>query len=56
MTRTTLYNEILRIRKLIEEESVSWGDIIFLQEHQTEIKNWFGDDLMLCQWAGIDEE
>lgn len=56
MTRTTLYKEILRIRKLIEEEKVSYDDILFLQENQTEVKNWFGDDLILCQWAGIDEE
>jgi hypothetical protein len=53
---TTLYKELKRVRKLIEEERVSYGDILFLQEHQTEVKEWFGDDVILCQWAGIEEE
>jgi hypothetical protein len=52
---TTLYKEIKRIRKLIENENVSYDDILFLQQHQTEIKEWFGDDILLLEWANIPE-
>lgn len=52
---TTLYKEIKRIRKLIENENVSYDDIFFLQQHQTEVKEWFGDDILLLEWANIPE-
>ena len=52
---TTLYKEIKRIRKLIENENVSYDDIIFLQQHQTEVEEWFGDDILLLEWANIPE-
>lgn len=53
---TTLYKELKRVRKLIEEERVSYGDILFIQEHQTEIQEWFRGDFLFYQWAGIEEE
>ena len=52
---TTLYKEIKRIRKLIENENVSYDDILFLQQHQTEVEEWFGDDILLLEWANIPE-
>ena len=52
---TTLHKEIKRIRKLIENESVSYDDILFLQQHQTEIKAHFSDDTLLLEWADIPE-
>lgn len=42
------------IRESIENENISWGEIVWLQSHQEEVKV-FGDEL-LAQWAGISEE
>lgn len=44
------------IRKAIEQEKVSMGDVAFLTAHQTEIKEYFPDDVVLWEWAGIPEE
>ena len=39
----------------IENESVSYGEIAFLQAHQEEVKTLFPDNLTLWEWAGIEE-
>jgi len=53
---SSLYNELKRLRKIINNEgALSWGDIAFLNSHQTEIKEYFPNELLLWQWAGIDE-
>jgi hypothetical protein len=45
-----------RLCKIINKEgALSWGDIAFLNSHQTEIKEYFPNELLLWQWAGIDE-
>lgn len=43
-----------RIRKAIEDEAVSYSDIVYLQEHAEEIKQ-LGDPV-LAEWAGIPED
>ena len=42
------------IKKSIEREEVSWGEIAFLQNHKQEVLE-FGD-MGLAEWAGITEE
>lgn len=53
--KSNLYDELKSIRKEIEQEKVSMGDVAFLTAHQTEIKEYFPDDVVLWQWAGIPE-
>ena len=51
-----LYKELRHISDLIHSgKGISYGDIAFLNENQTEIKEYFPDDIELWQWAGIDE-
>lgn len=52
---SSLYKELKRIRKLIEKEKVSYGDLVFLQNYQVEVMEFFPDDPLLWQWAGIEE-
>lgn len=55
--QSSLYKELERLNNIIEQEgSLSYGDIAFLNDHQTEIKEWFPDSIQLWQWAGISEE
>ena len=42
------------IAKSIERENVSYGEILFLQNHQKKIKEI--GDVKLAEWAGISEE
>lgn len=42
------------IQESIANENVSYGEILWLQSHQEEVKV-FGDEL-LAQWAGISED
>lgn len=47
-------NETLKsIKKAIENEGVSYGEILYLQEHQDEVLK--SGDIELAQWAGISE-
>lgn len=39
----------------IENESVSYCEIAFLQDHQEEVKTLFPDEPILWEWAGIEE-
>lgn len=63
---STLYKELARLRDIIHELSriskilqkdlsLYYSDLAFLYEHQAEIKDYFPDDLLLWQWAGIPE-
>lgn len=57
MKDSTLYKELKRLCKIINEDgSISYGDIAFLNNHQTEIKAWFPSETKLWEWAGIPEE
>lgn len=42
------------IKRHIEEENVSYGEILYLIEHQEEVKAT--GDLILCEWADIPEQ
>lgn len=46
--------EIAEIKKNIQKENVSWGEIAYLQAHRDEILEL--GDIELAQWAGITEE
>lgn len=51
--RKRIIEEIKEIKKSIENENVSYGEIAFLENHKEEIKEFFADDVELWQWAGI---
>lgn len=42
------------IKKSIVDENISYGEIIWLQNHKQEVLD--SDDMILAQWAGISEE
>ena len=42
------------IKKSIENECISWGEIAYLQSHQQEVLET--DDIQLAQWADISEQ
>ena len=42
------------IKKSIENENISYGEIVFLADHKEEVLE--SRDIELAQWAGIDEE
>lgn len=42
------------IKKSIESECISWGEIAYLQSHQQEVLET--NDIQLAQWADISEE
>lgn len=42
------------IRKSIQNENVSYGEIAWLQDHQNEVIK--SGDVELAQWAGIEED
>ena len=57
MKDSTLYKELKRLSKIIDKGgNLSYDDIAFLSNYQTEIKAWFPSDVGLWQWAGIPEE
>ena len=54
---STLYKELARLRDIINEQGpICCGDCVFLAENKTEIKEFFPDDPILWEWAGIPEE
>ena len=53
--RKRIIDEIEEIKKSIENENISYGEISFLENHKEEIKEFFADDVELWQWAGISE-
>jgi len=53
---STLYKELLRLKRAIHrQEDLSYGDCLFLAEHQTEVKEYFPDDPVIWEFAGIPE-
>jgi len=53
---STLYKELARLRDIVHADgAMSWGDCAFLAENQTEIKEFFPDDALLWECAGIPE-
>jgi len=51
-----VYRELERILNDIKaDRDISWGDTIFLQEHQAEIKKYFTGEPVLWEWAEIPE-
>lgn len=57
MTKRLLKIMLLeRIIKSIEnDQSISYGELAFLQNNQKFIKKNYPDNLTLCEWAGIEE-
>lgn len=41
------------IKKNIEKESVSYGELVYLQEHKEDVRKT--GDMLLMQWADIEE-
>lgn len=51
-----LFKELRYISDLLHNgEGISYGEIAFLNDNRTAIKELFPDDIELWQWAGIDE-
>ena len=48
------YKKLMEIKKSIQNENISYSEIVYLQAHKPEIKAI--DDIELAQWAGIDEK
>lgn len=53
---TTQENRLAEIRKAIEAESVSYGELSELQGIAATHPQLFADDALLAEWAGIPEE
>lgn len=53
---TTQENRLAEIRKAIEAESVSCGELSELQDIAATHPELFADDALLAEWAGIPEE
>ena len=50
-----LLDEIRTIRKAIDANNVSYGEISYLYGARYYIKKYFGGDMILRQWAGMKE-
>ena len=48
----SIKEQLSSIRKAIENENVSYGEIFFLQEYVKYIPK---DDTLLLEWAGVEE-
>lgn len=53
-TKEQIQEQLNSIREEIEKESVSYGEIAYLQDHKQEVLET--GDILLCQWAGISED
>ena len=53
---TTQENRLAEIRKAIDAENVSYGELSELQDLAAERPELFADDPLLAEWAGIPEE
>ena len=49
-----IFGTLADIKEEIEKESVSYGEIAYLESHKQEVLQT--GDIVLCQWAGISEE
>lgn len=52
-TLESIKKQLSSIRKAIEDENVSYGEIVFLQAHVKYIPK---DDILLLEWAGVEEQ
>lgn len=52
-TLESIKEQLSSIRKAIEDENVSYGEIAFLQGHFKYIPK---DDILLLEWAGVEEQ
>ena len=52
-TLESIKEQVSSIRKAIEDENVSYGEITFLQAYVEYIPK---DDILLLEWAGVDEQ
>lgn len=52
-TLESIKEQLSSIRKAIEDENVSYGEIFFLQAHVKYIPK---DDILLLEWAGVEEQ
>lgn len=43
------------LKDIQDDKPLYMSDIVFLQEHQAEIKKHFPDEPQLWEWAGIPE-
>lgn len=43
------------LKEIKTGNDISYGEILFLQEHQADIKRFFPNDPLLWQWANIPE-
>lgn len=48
------YKTLMSIKESIQEQNISYGEIVYLQDHKAEIKAI--GDIELAQWAGMSEE
>ena len=48
------YKTLMSIKESIQEQNISYGEIIYLQDHKAEIKAL--NDIELAQWAGMSEK
>lgn len=52
--KAKVLEQLNSIREEIENESISYGEIAYLQNHKQEVLET--GDILLCQWADISEE
>lgn len=53
---SNVYQDLKQILADIKAgKDISYGDIAFLTDYKTEIKEWFPDEPILWEWAGIPE-
>lgn len=43
------------LEKIQAGQDISYGELVYLQDHQAEIKKNYPSDPILWEWAGIDE-
>lgn len=54
--KNTIKNQLASIRKSIDSETVSYGEIAELQDIAYSHPAMFASDPVLAQWAGISEQ
>ena len=53
-TKEQVLEQLNNIREEIEKESISYGEIAYLQDHKQEVLDT--GDIRLCEWAEISED
>jgi len=52
MNKKTIEKRLKEIKKSIENENISYGELAELQS----LKDFIGDDVVLKEWAGVPEK